>query len=119
MADTAGRDMKAQLRGDLLVAMKGRQVMDAKVIRALIAAIDNAEAPPAVAAPALTQHQFASGSAEVKRLVLNPAQVQAIVLADVAEREQAAAQMDRLGQTARAEELRAEALVAGRYVAMQ
>jgi uncharacterized protein YqeY len=110
--------MKSRLRDDLLAAMKGRHVMDAKVIRALIAAIDNAEAPPAVATPAQPQHPLASGSAEVQRLVLNPAQVQAIILADVAEREQAAAQMDQLGQTARAAELRAEALVAGRYVAM-
>lgn len=117
MTDDAGQDMKARLRGELLAAMKDRHVMDAKVIRALIAAIDNAEAPPAVAAPADTLHQFASGSAEVQRLVLNPAQVQGVVLADIAEREVAAAQMDRLGQATRAAELRAEALVAKRYLA--
>jgi hypothetical protein len=116
MTDDAGQDMKTRLRGDLLAAMKGRHAMDAKVIRALIAAIDNAEAPPAVAAPDLTQYQFVSGSAEVQRLLLTPEQVQGVVLADIAEREMVAAQVDRLGQTARAAELRTEAMVAGRYL---
>ena len=45
MPEDAGRDVKARLRADLRAAMKGRHAFEAKVIRALVAAIDNAEAP--------------------------------------------------------------------------
>jgi len=45
MSQDAGGEMKVRLRADLRAAMKDRRAVEAKVIRALIAALDNAEAP--------------------------------------------------------------------------
>jgi len=117
MSDDAGRDMKARLRADLRTAMKDRRTIEAKVIRALIAAIDNAEAPPAPEGQtALAHHRFRSGSAEIERLLLSGARVRGVIAADIHERERAAAEMERLGLMDRAEALRAELVIAKRYV---
>lgn len=110
--------MKARLRDDLRAALKSQQPLEAKLIRALIAAIDNAEAPP-------TQndrtepdfHRFRSGSAEVERLLLDQTQVRQVLLTEIRERELAAAEFDRLEKHDRAAALRAEILIAQRYVA--
>lgn len=45
MPDSAATEMKARLRADLRAAMKSRNTTEAKVIRSLVAALDNAEAP--------------------------------------------------------------------------
>jgi len=109
--------MKARLRADLRAAMKDKRAIEAKVIRALIAAIDNAEAPPArEGQKALVRHQFRSGSAEIERLLLSAVDVHGVIVADIHERERAAAEMERLGMMDRAEALRAEAVIAKRYV---
>jgi uncharacterized protein len=42
--------------------------------------------------------------------------VQGIIVADIDERERAAAEMERLGMLDRAESLRAEAVIAKRYI---
>lgn len=74
--EDAGRDVKARLRADLRAAMKGRHAFEAKVIRALVAAIDNAEVPPTHAGQtAPVHHHFHSGSAEVERLLLSRSDV--------------------------------------------
>lgn len=44
MTEDAGERMKARLRADLVAAMKDRRTAEAKVLRTLVAAIDNAEA---------------------------------------------------------------------------
>jgi uncharacterized protein YqeY len=109
--------MKARLRTDLRTAMKDRRTIEAKVIRALIAAIDNAEAPPAhEGQTALVHHQFRSGSAEIERLLLSGTRVRGVIAEDIQERERAAAEMERLGMMDRAEVLRAEAVIAKRYI---
>lgn len=117
MAEDAGGEAKARLRADLLAAMKERRTVDAKVLRTLVAAIDNAEAPEAhPREKAMTHHQFHSGSAEVERLLLTRSRVRDVLLAEVRERERAAAETERLQETGRAEALRAEALLARRYL---
>jgi uncharacterized protein len=117
MSDDARRDMKARLRADLRTAMKDRRTIEAKVIRALIAAIDNAEAPPAHEVQSTrAHHHFRSGSAEIERLLLSGAHVHGVIVADIDERERAAAEMERLGMMDRAEALRAEAVIAKRYL---
>ena len=117
MTQDAARDMKARLRADLRTAMKDRRTIDAKVIRALIAAIDNAEAPPGHARQAaLVQHDFRSRSAEIERLLLSGAHVHSVIVAEIEERERAAAEMERLGMMDRAGALRAEAVIAKRYI---
>lgn len=114
----AGAEMKTRLRTDLRIAMKNGRTGDAKLIRALIAAIDNAEAPPAMAGQgAMAQHDFRSGSAEVERLLLGRSEVRAAVLAEIGEREHAAGEMERLGRAELAETLRAEIALARCYVA--
>lgn len=109
--------MKARLRADLRIAVKNRRPIEAKVIRALVAAIDNAEAPPAHARQTqLVRHDFCNGSAEVERLLLRGTHVHSVIVAEINERERAAAERERLGMTDRAETLRAEAVIARRYI---
>ncbi|MCJ1902794.1 hypothetical protein MR829_20825 [Paracoccus versutus] len=113
----AGHDMKARMRADLRAAMKEGRGGDARLIRTLIAALDNAEAPPARSGSgAAEQHRFLSGSAEIERLSLDADRVRAILLAEIEEREQAAAEMDRLDRPDRAEAIRAEVRLATGYL---
>jgi uncharacterized protein YqeY len=119
MPEDAGTEMKARLRVDLRTAMKGRRTAEAQVIRALVAAIDNAEAPPIDAgetAPTRRDFQTASG-AEFERLFLSRSDVQNVILAEIHESERAAAELERVARTDRAEALRAEILIARRYLA--
>jgi uncharacterized protein len=110
--------MKLRLRADLRVAMKEGRNGAANVLRSLVAAIDNAEAPPrrhsgAAQAPL----DFHSGAAEVQRLLLNADQVADVLRAEIQERELAAADLERIGRPDRAQSLRAEARLAARYIA--
>jgi uncharacterized protein YqeY len=117
MAEDAGRDMKARLRADLRIAMMDRRPAEVKLIRALVAAIDNAEAPSMHARQTgPVHHLFRSGSAEVERLLLSKSEVRRVLSAEIDERERAAEDMQRLKRTDRAEALRAEALLARRYL---
>jgi uncharacterized protein YqeY len=117
MSGDAGKDMKARLRADLGTAMKDRRTIEAKVLRELIAAIDNAEAPPTQEGQtALAHHDFRSGSAEIERLLLSGPDVHGVIVANIHERERAAAEMERLGMMDRAGALRAEAVIAKRYI---
>ncbi|MBI2742227.1 MAG: hypothetical protein HYX38_37520 [Rhodospirillales bacterium] len=117
MSEDAGRDMKARLRADLRKAMKDMRTIETKVVRALVAAIDNAEAPPVEADDATSgHHDFLTGSAEVERQPLSRSRVRHILLTEVQERERAAAELERLEKMDRAEALRAEALIARRYI---
>lgn len=118
MLDNAGTNMKERLRTDLRTAMKDRNSLDAKVIRSLVAAIDNAEAPAvSQERTAPEQHQFASRSAEVERLRLSWPQVREVLTVELEERERAAAGFDRLNKQDHAATLRAEASVIRRYLA--
>jgi uncharacterized protein YqeY len=113
----AGQKMKARMRADLHDAMKGGRSEEAKVIRALIAAIDNAEAPPQAVRPATDQLRFVDGSAEIARLSLDHDEVRSILLVEQHEREHSGAEMARLDRPDRAETLRHEAMLIGRYLA--
>jgi uncharacterized protein YqeY len=107
--------MKTRLRTDLVAAMKLGRKGDATVLRELIAALDNAEAPPVRhEEPSYVQHDFLSGAAETERLVLSREQVRDILLKEIETREQAAAEYTRLGRSADA--LLAEIVVARRYL---
>lgn len=117
MLDDAASQMKERLRTDLRTAMKNRNELQTRVIRALVAAIDNAEAPalaPERTAP--VQHQFENRSAEIERLRLNRPAVRAVLLAELQERERAAAEFDRLEKHHRAAELREESGVIKHYL---
>ena len=103
------RDMKERMRADLRAAMAARRSDEARVIRGLIAALDNAEAPAA----GLGLNE--DGSAEIERLWLGEDDVARILAGEIEERERAAAEMEQLGRAERAALLRAEARVARRY----
>ena len=113
----AGREMKIRLRTDLRRAMKDGSPAETMLIRALIAALDNAEAPPIQVDQKMTdQHRFSDRSAETERLRLSAVQVRAILTTEAREREAAAAEMVRLNRPDRADALRTEALIARRYM---
>ncbi|MET3793629.1 hypothetical protein [Aquamicrobium terrae] len=116
MSDAA-HSMKIRLRADLRSAMKEGRTTEARVIRALVAAIDNAEAPPLRADQQATDlHRFRDGSAEIERLSLTPAQVRAVLVAEMQERERAATEMKRVGRSDRADALHAEMQLVGTYI---
>lgn len=117
MMSDAAHAMKTRLRADLRAAMKDGRTSEAKLIRALVAAIDNAEAPALRAGQRATdQHRFRDGSAEVDRFSLTSAQVRAVLMVEILERERAAAEMSRVGRPDRADALHAETLLARRYI---
>jgi uncharacterized protein len=110
--------------------MKARDQRAVSALRSALAAIDNAKAVGSGAAAAVhaagaaetagagetTEARIAGavvgvGAAEVERRTLTPAEVQAIVRGEVAERRTAAEAYARAGQTGYAERLRAEAEV--------
>lgn len=112
-----GTRMKSRLRADLVPAMKAGRKGEAALIRELIAVLDNAEAAPAgVERASLVRHEFGSGSAEVERLTLSESDVHNLLLMEIRKREQAAAEFDRVGKAEGAEALRAEVLLARRYI---
>ena len=117
MAHDAGHAMKTRMRSDLRIALKEGRTAEARLLRALVAALDNAEAPPLEAdRETVDQRRFRQGSAEIERYRLSPAQVREVLLAEIGEREQAAAEMTRLARPKHADNLRSEALLARRYI---
>lgn len=114
----AAEKLKARLQGDLRLAMKAKSSNEMKVLRLLISAIDNAEAPPLASYnKAATWHDFRSGSAETARLSLDPAQIRKIIQSEIEEREQSAIELDKAGRPDVAATLREEISIIGRYVA--
>ena len=115
--------MRTRMRGDLTRAMKDRDEISVTALRSAIAAIDNAEAVDLGAAPTAplgSEHVAGAtagvGSAEAARRVLDRAEVEAIVRAQVDERLAAATEYDTLGAPGRAERLRSEADVLSAYL---
>jgi uncharacterized protein YqeY len=117
MSEDAAAQMRSRLRSDLLTAMRCGRKLEVALIRELVAAIDNAEAPRDHAGRTTSvRHEFRSGSAEVARLVLSRAEVHALLLNEIERRERAASEFERLGEVERADALRTQALVAKRYI---
>lgn len=117
MSQDATDLMRSRLRADLLAAMRSGRKSEVALIRELVAAIDNAEAPLVHARPAsAVRHEFGSGSAEVERLVLSRAEVHALLLKEIEDRERVATELERAGEVERANVLRDAALVARRYI---
>ena len=100
-------------RQALTAAMKARDSVAVGALRAVIAAIDNAEAADPAHAPAQQPGPIAGGvkglgAGEVPRRTLGDAEVRAIVEREMAERQDAAAQYDELRRPDAAARLRAE-----------
>jgi hypothetical protein len=94
--------------------MKSRNAAAISALRSAIAAIDNAEAVDASAAPRAGGGPIAGavsglGAAEVPRRTLTEHEVDEIVRGEVAAREAAAAEYERLARPEQVQRLRAEA----------
>lgn len=109
-------ELQNRLRADLRAAMRDRRMEEVRVIRALIAALDNAAAVPVADRPASLQHRFGEGSAEVTRRELSTADLQKLVAREVADRMDAAARFDDIAQVDAAQAMRAEAELVRRYL---
>jgi uncharacterized protein YqeY len=107
------RPLRQRLREALPAAMKARDRVAVPALRATLAVIENAEAVDRPAAIdrnlAIERIPVGAGAAEVERRVLTEAQVEQIVHAEVADREAAADDYERMGRPERAEQLRGEA----------
>ncbi|OZM74810.1 hypothetical protein CFN78_00885 [Amycolatopsis antarctica] len=114
--------MRTTMRQDLTTALKARDRVAVAALRSALAAIENAEAPPAETADRSGEGGHVAGasagvgSTEVERLPLTESELRAVVEAEVRERSAAAAEYTRLGQADAAERLRAEAEVLNRYL---
>jgi uncharacterized protein YqeY len=104
-------ELREQLRKALPAAMKARDRVAVGVLRSTLAAIENAEAiVPAEAKSLAIEHSpLGVGAAEADRRVLSSDDVERIVRDEMAARENAAADYDRVGHPDRAAQLRDEA----------
>lgn len=113
--------LRATMRADLSVAMKTRDSLAVSALRTAIAAIDNAESVDGATQTVQNNTHIAGaasglGSAEAARRVLSPADVRAILHAQIEDRATEAARYKMLGQAGAAEQLREEAAVIAGYL---
>jgi uncharacterized protein YqeY len=108
--------LKMRLRADLKAAMQSGVSAEIRVLRTLIAALDNAEAVPGegIEDYALPR-AFGDPRGEVARLVLDEATVDAVLSAEAEARLAAAEDYARHGREEDAARLRDEAAVISRY----
>lgn len=114
---TPAEAMKRRLRDDLKAAMQGKRADEVKLLRVLIAALDNAEAVPTKTGH--TGHvvlAFGDPGAEVPRRVLSAGEVRGLLEREQVERRNAAAELKTVRQEEAAGALRAEAELIGRYL---
>jgi uncharacterized protein YqeY len=108
--------LRQRLRQALVVAMKGRDSMAIAALRTTLGAIDNAEAVDIPERPVQTGGPIAGavvghGAGEAPRRELSEGQIRALVRGEVADRESAAADYERLGRHDEANRLRTESAV--------
>lgn len=116
MSDAAA-SVKARIRGDLTAAMKARRTAETSLLRAILAALDNAEAISVGTAHDRYQvRAFGDPSVEAPRRVLSEADVRNVLLREMADREAAAHEFEKLGRLDEAERLRNEVSLIARYV---
>ncbi|MGI8882375.1 MAG: GatB/YqeY domain-containing protein [Jatrophihabitans sp.] len=115
--------LTVRLRRDLTTAMKRRDATAMRAIRSALALIANAEAvdAPAAAAHLADESPIASaatglGVTEAARTVRTDQDIAELLRADRREQLASADEYDRLGQSDRAVELRAEADTLSRYL---
>jgi uncharacterized protein YqeY len=101
------------MQADLTAAMKAQDRLTTSVLRSALAALANAEA---VDAPDQSSLPVAFGTSEVARRALDEADLRAVVTAELDELRATAAELQRLGRTADADELFARAAVLAGYL---
>lgn len=109
-------ELKERLRTDLKAAMQARASEEVRLLRTLIAALDNAEAVPAEGRQTnALPRAFGDPSGEVDRRRLDSAEIEALLAEEVETRLAAAADYESRGRGEEAARLRAEAALIGRY----
>lgn len=116
---SAAAVLKERLRADLKVAMQARASGEVRLLRTLIAALDNAEAVPGGnLVEKYVPRSFGDASGEVARLVLDDEAVELLLADEIESRMAAADDYERLGETGEAARLREEAALIARYRAV-
>jgi uncharacterized protein YqeY len=110
--------LQLRLRADLMTAMRERRDVEKGVLRALLAAIDNAQAVPvADRHDKYVLHAFGDPAVEVPRLELSLDALENLLRREQQDRLVSAEQMAALGQHDRALRLRQEAKIIESYFA--
>ena len=107
--------LKERLRADLKAAMQARAGDDVRLLRTLIAALDNAEAVPRDPSHDNLPRAFGDPSAEVAGRKLDGGALETLLQTEIDARLSAAKEYDRLHQDAEAARLRTEAELIERY----
>jgi len=111
--------LKERLRADLVVAMRAQAKDELRLLRTLVAAIDNAEAVPTATEGAVTPptgtRAFGDPSGEVPRREIDPAALEALLRSEADARLAAAAFCEAHGHEAEAARLRREVELIARY----
>jgi uncharacterized protein YqeY len=109
--------IKRRLRSDLKSAMQARAKLETSVLRAIIAALDDAQAVPVSDKHVrYVVHEFGDPAAEAPRLRLSVPDVQKLLEREIKDRREAADKLEQLGKVDRATELREEASIVTRYL---
>lgn len=110
-------EARQRLREDLRQAMRAGAKDEVGLIRALAAAIDNAEAVPVAGmSESISPLRASEGMGEVARIALDETTVTAIFVQERDERLAAAETFDQAGQADAAGRMRTEAAMIGRYL---
>ncbi len=108
--------MSERLRVDLKVAMRARYVLAVIAIRALLAAIDNAQAVPVgQERKPWVRNRFGEDAVEVPRLRLSPDDLASLLGREIENRRRVAAEVRPFGRDEEADRALAEAEVIQRY----
>lgn len=117
MPSDAAAELKSRLRSDLKEALLGRRPAEVRLLRMLVSALDNAEAPPlADPGAGYVRRAFGDASVEVQRQRLEAADVHAVLQRERAERTASAGTLTAVGRTAEAEAVLDEIRMIGRYL---
>lgn len=116
---SAATVLKERLRADLKAAMQARANAEVRLLRTLIAALDNAEAVPGEGlVEKYVPRSFGDPSGEVARLALDDEAVGQLLQAEFEARATAANDYEKHGQSEEAIRLRDEATLIARYQAV-
>lgn len=116
METDPARTLKERLRGDLRTALKQGNPDHARVLRTLVAAIDNAEAPILDPRLATFQSQFGDGSNEVQRLTLGADNLRDLLSSEINERQVTEAHLEKAGRSDEAQVVAKEIQIIGGYL---
>lgn len=116
MPGSAETEIVTRLRADLPVALRARDQVATRAIRTALAAVANAEAVPVPEPRGSLDPPVVGASQEVERRQLDAADVERILVEELADRRDTIERYEAHGRTAEADELRAELAVLARYL---